>query len=525
MKRGMNKERVLFLIGAALFLWVMVKLGFFWTRPRVLPSVAKAALASIQHGDPNVENFMRPPALVSYLRRGDRDPFFPSAEIPPTLFVRQLVSHSVLRSGVFSRFTIEAQMMPRPVGELRLRVPTTARVTDVFSRELDKGRQWGVDEGVLVVPLVPARLKRGYYSCRLTVLLRTHVTLNPITEGPQGKGLIRARAEDLPKEVSLRATRFAYSFTDPNYELVFAVEAPKVVAEGPTPRPTKPTPRPVKPTPPPPVKPTPPPPVKPTPPQQVEPKLQIPTVGDPETLPFKPVGIVRTDEPEPRGQVIFSHKETGEVLRALEGETITESSATRRARSTSCASPDSPTRTTDRPGQGRPAHRGPACEAAGRNSKSQVPDPKQEPDSCHGHSGPGGRCGEGLGGTSMTKPGTGARWGVWALARFLHRNQLPGEKEKNALAGRQPRPVVPEPRAPSALRPFGKAFFSFSPALGTHGAQKRAKAHSPLQDHARASFTVSGFPARPLTFKGPGFRGGGLRGELPARVENREESP
>jgi len=360
MKRGMNKERVLFLIGAALFLWVMVKLGFFWTRPRVLPSVAKAALASIQHGDPNVENFMRPPALVSYLRRGDRDPFFPSAEIPPTLFVRQLVSHSVLRSGVFSRFTIEAQMMPRPVGELRLRVPTTARVTDVFSRELDKGRQWGVDEGVLVVPLVPARLKRGYYSCRLTVLLRTpltpptkwrapnvmatgamanvdcevgyvvvatpgdHVTLNPITEGPQGKGLIRARAEDLPKEVSLRATRFAYSFTDPNYELVFAVEAPKVVAEGPTPRPTKPTPRPVKPTPPPPVKPTPPPPVKPTPPQQVEPKLQIPTVGDPETLPFKPVGIVRTDEPEPRGQVIFSHKETGEVLRALEGETITE---------------------------------------------------------------------------------------------------------------------------------------------------------------------------------------------------------
>ena len=26
-----------------------------------------------------------------------------------------------------------------------------------------------------------------------------------------------------------------------------------------------------------------------------------------------------------------------------------------------------------------------------------------------------------------------ARQGMWALARFLHRNQLPGEKEKNAL--------------------------------------------------------------------------------------------
>ncbi len=42
-----------------------------------------------------------------------------------------------------------------------------------------------------------------------------------------------------------------------------------------------------------------------------------------------------------------------------------------------------------------------------------------------------------------------------------------------------PDPSFPEPRAPSALRSFGKAFFSFSPALGTHGAQKRAKAHAP----------------------------------------------
>jgi len=66
------------------------------------------------------------------------------------------------------------------------------------------------------------------------------------------------------------------------------------------------------------------------------------------------------------------------------------------------------------------------------------------------------------------------------LARFLHRKQLPGEKEKNALAGHMP----------NALRSLHKAFFSFSPALGTHGAQKRAKAHIPglLQDHAGVSF-------------------------------------
>jgi len=64
------------------------------------------------------------------------------------------------------------------------------------------------------------------------------------------------------------------------------------------------------------------------------------------------------------------------------------------------------------------------------------------------------------------------------LARFLHRNQLPGEKEKNALAGCQLRLVTLKPCTPNAMCPFHKAFFSFSPALETHGAEKRAKAHA-----------------------------------------------
>jgi len=98
-----------------------------------------------------------------------------------------------------------------------------------------------------------------------------------------------------------------------------------------------------------------------------------------------------------------------------------------------------------------------------------------------------------IGGTSMRKPGTAARRGAWALARFLHRNQLSGEREKNALAGSQLQLLVPKLRMPSALRSLDKAFFSFSPAFGTHGAQKRAKAHIPglLQDDARVSFIVS----------------------------------
>ncbi len=81
--------------------------------------------------------------------------------------------------------------------------------------------------------------------------------------------------------------------------------------------------------------------------------------------------------------------------------------------------------------------------------------------------------------TVLTQPNPWRRPGVWALARFLHRNELPGEKEKNALAGTRLRLFVWKPRGANALCSLGKAFFSFSPALGTHGAQKRAKAHIP----------------------------------------------
>ena len=59
-----------------------------------------------------------------------------------------------------------------------------------------------------------------------------------------------------------------------------------------------------------------------------------------------------------------------------------------------------------------------------------------------------------------------ARLGVWALARFLHRNQLPGEKERNAPAARKDQFVVPRGYSLMALCSPWKAFFSFSPALG-----------------------------------------------------------
>ena len=79
----------------------------------------------------------------------------------------------------------------------------------------------------------------------------------------------------------------------------------------------------------------------------------------------------------------------------------------------------------------------------------------------------------------MRKPEPTAERGAWALARFLPRKQLPGEKEKNALADTRPRLLAPKRRRANASRSLGKAFFSFSPVLETRGAQKRAKAHAP----------------------------------------------
>jgi len=53
----------------------------------------------------------------------------------------------------------------------------------------------------------------------------------------------------------------------------------------------------------------------------------------------------------------------------------------------------------------------------------------------------------------VTKPSMRVRRGVWALARSLHRNQLPGEKEKNVLAACQLRPLF-RPPTQETLRVF-----------------------------------------------------------------------
>ncbi|HUT35373.1 MAG TPA: hypothetical protein VNE39_17935 [Planctomycetota bacterium] len=355
MTRQTTKEQVLFLVGAAIFIWVIVKLGLFLThqpRPTGSPMVPAA---DVRPGDSAIGDFLATRGLDTYLDRGTSDPFGGPASQPTEVFVRSLVSHAFLRSSRISRYTYECRMSPHPVREMRFRLPTAAtKVADVFSRELDDERKWGVDGTTLVVPVKPLAIKRAYYRCQVTVVVQapftapvlwtapvvscTDATPNvqcevgaiavatpgdlfelTLKEAPQG-GLTRLAVESVPKELAATSNKFAYTFRQPAYTLTLDVK-PKFGAVAVVP-PTKGGPPPLKATNPPPLKATNPPAVKDTQPKEEPKKLDIPKAADADSLPFKLTAIVEIREPEPRRQAVLRNKDSGEYMRKFEGDTV-----------------------------------------------------------------------------------------------------------------------------------------------------------------------------------------------------------
>ena len=94
MGKGVNREQIIFFVGAALFLWVMVKLGLYLTRPHDPPTEARVAVTAIRQGDPKIGEFIASPGLASYLGRGSRDSFFPDVSQPAEFYVRAAISHA-----------------------------------------------------------------------------------------------------------------------------------------------------------------------------------------------------------------------------------------------------------------------------------------------------------------------------------------------------------------------------------------------------------------------------------------------
>jgi len=354
MDRQMTKEQVVFLVGAALFVLVMLKLGIFLTRDRTMPGAPTVPAVAAKSPDPAIGDVLATRGLYSYLERGARDdPFHGDASLGAQVFVRGLVAHSFLRTSVISRFMYDCRMSPRPLRELRFRLPKGLKVSEVFCREMDEQGKWGVDGQTLVVHVNPTKLKRAYYRTQVTIVAQSrysapttwtapvvactdatpgvqcevgHVTLatpgNYVQLVPRdapSADLVKIALEAVPKKLAARSNKLAYLFRGPHYSLVVELKSPRRVASVP---PKKAGPPPIKPTSPPPIKPTTPPEVKPTLPKEKGPKLVIPKAADAELLPFKLTAIVRLHDPEPRRQAVLRDKTSGEYLRKFEGEVV-----------------------------------------------------------------------------------------------------------------------------------------------------------------------------------------------------------
>ncbi len=356
MARQVSKEQVVFLIAAALFLWVMAKLLLFLTHRGPQPGTALTEAAPPQPAEASITDLLAPRSLESYLSRRNRpDPFSPDVTQPAKLFVRSLVRHSFLRSSLVSRYEYECSMSPRPLAEMRFQLPANLKITAVFSNELAPDRKWGQDGRTLIVPVNPTLVKRTFYRTSITIVAEApfsapalwtapalsctegtrpedasvlceighiaistpgeHVELAP-KEGA-ATGLTRITLESVPPKLAAQSNKLAYVFRKPDYQLVIEVKAKETAVTrvpspkgGPVLSPTKePVVGPIKE------------PVIPE-PKEEKPKLDIPTVGDADTLPFKLAAIVELREPEPRRQAVLRNKDSGEYLRKFEGESF-----------------------------------------------------------------------------------------------------------------------------------------------------------------------------------------------------------
>ncbi len=356
MTRQTTKEQVAFLVGAALLLWALVKLGLFITHQSRPLGTPMATAAPPQGGDSEIAAFLAAHGLDGYLDRGSRDPFFPDKSEATQVYARAAIAHSFLRStsttgyGVISSYTFDFRMCPNPARELRLHVPAGLNIVGVFSKEMDDARKWGVDGRTLVVPVNPVLVRRCFYRCQITVKAQGPITLpagwtapivactdatpnvlcdvGHITIATPGESvevtpresaqstLGRIALELVPKELAALSNKFAYFYRQPNYTLTLDVKSTAISHKIDTSKrvTTKDHPAPVvggkKPG-------------TGTVVVKEEPKkLDIPRAGDADTLPFKLVAIVRIHEPEPRRQAVLRDKDTDEYLRKFEGDIV-----------------------------------------------------------------------------------------------------------------------------------------------------------------------------------------------------------
>jgi len=88
MRSQWNREKVVFVVAAGLFLWAMVKAGLLLAERPAVPTGSSVALAPIAHGDPRLRDTLAVPPLVR--EPSGTNPFFgPPAPRPERRLVRR----------------------------------------------------------------------------------------------------------------------------------------------------------------------------------------------------------------------------------------------------------------------------------------------------------------------------------------------------------------------------------------------------------------------------------------------------
>lgn len=266
MGKRLNKERALFLIGAALFVWVMLKLALVWHEPDLKAGTPTVRAARLRTGDVGLERRLPVPPLAHFTG-GGRNPFFAHAQAP-RFYVRCTVRHTFGPTSVVSRYTFDCRMTPTPVAEVRFRLPAGLSIDDVHSDQIDPGRIHGRQGRTYVVPVKPVAIQRTFFRCRVTLLVRSPLALPtewiapvisctgatpnvhsesghlalvapdptlkliPASEDPGQTKLTRLDERQWPKQFATRDTHAVYHFAKPEYELTVKIEGTVLADNG-----------------------------------------------------------------------------------------------------------------------------------------------------------------------------------------------------------------------------------------------------------------------------------------------------
>ena len=362
MGSNLNKERVLFLIATALFVWVMIKLGLYWTHDVRAPGAPKVKTPNIERGDPNIRDLLAMASLDHYTGRGARNPFFADDTQPSAFFVRSTVHHTFGTAVIRSRYAFQCRMTPNPVREVRFRIPENTVIRGVHSDQIDPARAHGPHGRTYVVPVRPTPLKRTFYQCTVELLTATalklpttwtapnisctgamrkvdsesgilalvvpgdRVLLIPAAAAVRNPTLEPLAEAAWPNDLTGRSTKLVYRFPLPKYDLALKLQRNVTVAVRKPEPPNRRKPGPVIKKPVPVIK-------KPAPvidghepviegPGDEEPGLDIPGRPSADKPPLKVMVFLEHEAPEPRRQVVLRHTDSGEYYRAFEGDTI-----------------------------------------------------------------------------------------------------------------------------------------------------------------------------------------------------------